>query len=99
MVNRDMFRYREGREESRLVKVWQKNYKKSVFIDNIILCYSSNKEGKEDEVKQLREHSYVAEIAVDTIIGWLNSPVGRMFLSEALDVSIPKYGTIGKEIE
>lgn len=97
MANRDMFAYRDGRAESGLVKLWHDKYKESIFMDDIILCYRHNHEGKEAILKGLRQNEGAVEVAVDTLIGWLNSPVGRSFLSEGLGIKIPLYDRDGSE--
>ena len=94
---KDMFSHRQGRMESQVIKTWEK-YKDDVFFSNIILCHQHNAEHLPNGMlNQVRQDWQGAEIAVDTFVGWLNSPVGRSFVSEAFGVDIPRYPSDGSE--
>jgi hypothetical protein len=85
---KDMSQYRENRVDSDIVQNWINNYKNMV-LEDIIFRFRQPNIYDERWLSEVREHPECAEIAIDTLIGWLNSPVGRTFIRESFNVPIP----------
>lgn len=97
MNNKDMSQYREGRKESKVVNTWLNEYKQMI-MNEIIYRHSNPETVSESTLDAIYNGSpETAEIVADTIIGWLNSPVGREFIQHAFHVSIPKCAEDGSE--
>lgn len=93
---KDMSHYRDGRKESKVVDTWLNEYKQMVM--NEIIYRQSNPESVPSEIlDRLYESHDVSEIVADSIIGWLNSPVGRTFISKAFSIEVPKCAEDGTE--
>lgn len=94
---KDMSKYRDGREQSRVAQTWLNKYKQ-MTMGNIIYRESNPDSVSEATLEAVRLGSErTAEIVADSIIGWLNSPVGRAFISEAYGVDIPRTPEDGSE--
>ncbi|MFF2532348.1 hypothetical protein ACFVS2_25900 [Brevibacillus sp. NPDC058079] len=87
---KDMSKYRNGRERSKVVQTWLHEFKKP-FMDNLL-------EGETDSEKivaslmrdfMLKHPSEITEAMVNRVILWLNSNTGRTFISKAYDVEVP----------
>ena len=97
MTYKDMSFYREGRMESKVVRTWLQEYKQMV-MNEIIYRQSNPTAVSSDTLSAIYNGSpQTAEIVADTIVGWLNSPVGREFVSQAFNVDIPKSAEDGTE--
>ena len=97
MTYKDMSFYREGRMESKVVRTWLQEYKQMV-MNEIIYRQSNPTAVSSDTLSAIYNGSpQTAEIVADTIVGWLNSPVGREFISQAFNVDIPKSAEDGTE--
>lgn len=86
--NKDIRAYRGFRKESKLVKSWNNKYKKMFysFFNPLIMDYiKSSENNKEETLKELYEPII---IVVDTLICWINSPVGRCFVRDVYKVDI-----------
>lgn len=86
---KDLSQYRANRVESGVVKTWLGDYKQMVMND-VVFKEPSNSAFNQEWLDKVNDNSEVAEIVADTIIGWLNSPVGRQFVSTAFGVDIPQ---------
>lgn len=87
-MNKDMSQYRENRVDSKVVKTWLGEYKQSI-LNSIIFRYENYESFNDDWLAEVNRNPECAEIVADTLIGWLNSPVGRSFISKSFDVKIP----------
>lgn len=97
MRNLDMSQYRDGRKESKVVNTWLTEYKQMV-MNEIIYRHSNPKSVSSETLDAVYNGSpSTAEIVADTIIGWLNSPVGREFIQQSFNVEIPKCAKDGTE--
>lgn len=87
--NRDIRAYRGFRKESKLVKSWNKKYKKMfyTFLNPLIIEHIKSLENNKKET--LEELYEPIMIVVDTLICWINSPVGRYFIKDVYKVKIP----------
>lgn len=90
MEYKDMSKYREGREQSKVAQTWLKSYKEN-FIDGLI-----GKDTPAEEIVRtliwgfnIRHESQIAETVATFTIQWLDSPTGRSFLREVFGDSIP----------
>ena len=79
-MNKDLRKEREFRKNSNIVKCWGE-YKNN-FINNVLL------DNEEEICDKMCENMDVVETTVDTLIGWLNTPVGREYLKKALGDNI-----------
>lgn len=97
---RDMNKHRAGRIDSRVVNTWMEKYREMLLYNYNLFSYRlmEHQQSSPKDVKILRESPEAVEIAVDTIIGWLNSPVGRTFIEEAFGVELKKYDKNGDEV-
>lgn len=89
-INKDIRAYRGFRKESKLVKLWNNKYKKICynFLNPLIMEHlNSLNIKKEEEIKSIYEP---ITIVVDTLICWINSPVGRYFIRDVYKVSVPE---------
>lgn len=87
-MNKDMSQYRKNRADSEVVKNWINDYKQSIMSSVLFRDYNSDTFNKE-WLEIVRNNPECAEVVADTIIGWLNSPVGRSFISKSFNVKIP----------
>jgi len=87
-MNKDMSQYRENRKESKVVQTWLNEYKQSI-MDSVIFRYYEDNPYSDEWTSIVNKNPECAEIVADTIIGWLNSPVGRSFIRESFDIKIP----------
>lgn len=116
-TNKDLFAIREGRSESKVVKVWNDSfksiflnemkdvivtngkkpfldiwnsqYKNSIFIEHVVLCYSNNYISNEI-MKPLRDNYNLSEIVSDMFISWLSTSSGHKFIEEIYDIQLNK---------
>lgn len=79
------------------ISLWFLTYKKTIL--ETVIYRVGNWEGMPKEtLKAIDEGTpKTAEIVADTIVGWLNSPVGREFITEAFKVRIPIASNNGSE--
>lgn len=87
--NRDTRAYRGFRKYSFLIKLWNNEYKDKFFNYFYPLAkeyLNSLENTKNESIEELYEPMI---ITIDTLICWLNSPVGRYFVKEAYNVKIP----------
>jgi len=87
-MNKDMSQYRANRKSSKVVRTWLNKYKQQT-LEHVIFRHYRSDSSNEEFVNIVNNNPGCAEIVADTIIGWLNSPVGRVFLKESFDVNIP----------
>jgi len=87
-MNKDMSQYRANRSSSKVVQTWLNKYKQQT-LEHVIFRHYRYDSSNEEFVNIVNDNLECAEIVADTIIGWLNSPVGRSFLKESFDVNIP----------
>ena len=87
-MNKDMSQYRANRKSSKIVKTWLNKYKQQT-LEHVIFRHFQSNSFNEEWLDIVNSNPMCAEIVADTIIGWLNSPVGRSFLKESFDVNIP----------
>lgn len=82
---------------SKVSQVWDE-HRQSVMT-NVIYRTDANRESITEEIwKAINFGSpETAEIVADTLIGWLNSPVGRTFVRDAFEVTIPSVDPKGSE--
>lgn len=88
-INKDIRAYRGFRKESKLVKLWNNKYKKICynFLSPLIMEHLSTLNiHREEDIKNVYEP---ITIAVDTLICWINSPVGRYFIRDVYNVNVP----------
>lgn len=83
---------------SQLSRVWEEDHRQNV-MNNVIFRTDANRESISEETwKKVNFGSpETAEIVADTVIGWLNSPVGRTFVRDAFEVNIPTTDPKGSE--
>lgn len=94
---KDMSKYREGREQSRVVQTWLNDYKQQI-LGNVIYREANSDSVSKETLDTIYDGSpRTAEIVADTMIGWLNSSVGRSFISEAFGVKLPQQPEDGSE--
>jgi len=87
-MNKDMSQYRANRTSSKVVQTWLNKYKQQT-LEHVIFRHYHSDSFNEEWCDIVNNNPECAEIVADTIIGWLNSPVGRVFLKESFDVNIP----------
>lgn len=75
--------------------VWEEGYQEQT-MSNIIY---RTQDTVSDEIyeKITKGEEDVSEICIDTLIGWLNTYVGRCFIREAYGVSIPQVAEDGSD--
>lgn len=97
MECKDMSLYRNGRIESQVVQTWLNNYKRTTLQH--VIFRQSNPETVSQEVWDAvhKGSPETAEIVADTIIGWLNTHVGRCFLRDAFKIDIPLHDPNGTD--
>lgn len=76
----------------KIAKVWSEEYRDTT-IKSIVLRTHTNRDGISDELWQKLNYGSpeTAEIVADTMIGWINSIVGRTFIGQAFEVDIPTF--------
>lgn len=89
MNNKDLSQYRANRTDSNVVQTWLNEYKQMVMND-VVFKGATNTAFNQEWLDKVNGNPEVAEIVADTVIGWLNSPVGRQFISTAFGVNIPQ---------
>ena len=87
-MNKDMSQYRANRTSSKVVQTWLSKYKQQT-LEHVIFRHYRYDSSNEEYVNIVNNNPECAEIVADTLIGWLNSPVGRVFLKESFDINIP----------
>ena len=97
MQCKDMSLYREGRLQSDVMQTWLNSYKMQIMQH--IIYRSTNPETVSEEVYNAVHNGSpeTAEIVADTIIGWLNTHVGRCFIRDAFTVDIPLHDPKGTD--
>lgn len=94
---KDMSKYREGRLESDVMQTWLKNYKDQI-MQHVIYRHSNFDSVSSEVWDAIHKGSpETAEIVTDTVIGWLNTHVGRCFIRDAFNVNIPTSDPKGTE--
>lgn len=84
---KDMSKYRDGREQSKVARVWVNQYKDYVLHD----VFGMKKAQAEFESPQLFELFRIgtpetATAVVSKLIRWIDSPVGHNFIRDAFEV-------------
>lgn len=72
---------------------------RSSFMVNVIYRYDAENDVFPLEVRRIIHDGSpdTAEIVADTFIGWLNSPVGRDFVMQVYQITVPTTATDGSE--
>lgn len=95
-IIKDINLYRYGRYGCDVMETWKK-YKNQI-IESIIFKYGHDELCNKELLKIVRENPECVEIVADTIIGWLNTHVGRGFLRQAFNTEdIPLIDPKGTE--
>lgn len=83
---------------SKIAKVWNDEYRETV-LTNVIFRVDNSEELISKSVYEAVNYgsNETAEIVADTVIGWLNSGVGRSFVRDAFEVEIPSVDLEGSE--
>lgn len=97
MSIKDLGQYRQGRLDSQVIKTWNKSYKQMVLNHIVLKQSSSDSVINKEHLKKVQENSEVAEIVADTVIGWLNSHVGRCFIRDAFGIEVPRHDPASTE--
>ncbi|RXZ78000.1 hypothetical protein EBB07_28485 [Paenibacillaceae bacterium] len=94
---KDMSLYRKGRLESDVMQTWLTKYKHQIMQH--VIYRTTNPDTVSDEVWNAihKGTPETAEIVADTIIGWLNTHVGRCFIQDAFGVGIPTHDQKGTD--
>lgn len=87
----------EVSKDANPISLWFTTYKQTI-LETIIHRVGNWEKMPKETLKAIDEGTpETAEIVADTIIGWLNSPVGREFITEAFKVRIPIAANNGSE--
>lgn len=86
---KDLSQNRANRMDSNLVQTWLGEYKQMVMND-VVFKESSYTAFNQEWLDKVNDNPEVAEVVADTLIGWLNSPVGRGFIAKSFGVNIPQ---------
>jgi hypothetical protein len=88
-----------GRHKGDVYKTWQEQYRQAV-LDSVLLCWRHNEDRMPKEVlTKLRENHHIVEATADMIADWLDTNVGRAFLSKSLQMTIPPNEVVEAEEE
>lgn len=87
----------EPAEGNQVMEIWKNEYRDSI-LRSVIFREHTSEHIPVDVMDAIDKGSpETAEIVADTMIGWLNSYVGRCFVREAFNVNIPTLAPDGSE--